>query len=309
MADTTQPSAPSAMKATCPTCAAASPLGFRTIDRNRRLGSTRFSYYACPACGTIFLSPVPADLGPHYPPDYYCIPASLAELTRCAEVDRHKLGVLNQFSAPGRLLEIGPAYGYFAFLAKQAGFTVEAIEMDDRCSAFLRDTVGIPVAHTADTASALRTLGEFDVIALWHVIEHLPDPWPTLAAAAGSLRPGGILIIAAPNPEAFQFRVLRGRWTHVDAPRHVQLIPRGLLRRKLESGGLVQVHATTTDEAARGWDRFGWEMSLLGIPPRHHRLRRVLAPLVRLLAILMIPFDRRPGRGSAYTLVFRRASA
>lgn len=293
----------------CPTCATPSPVAFTTTDRNRGLGGERFTYHSCPGCGTVFLWPLPADLGAHYPADYYSIPASRDELAARAEVDRHKLDVLSAFSAPGRLLEIGPAYGYFAHLAKQAGFAVEAIEMDARCCEFLRTVVGIPVVNTADTQTALAALRPFAAIALWHVIEHLPDPWPTLAAAAAKLEPGGILIIAAPNPEAFQFRVLGSWWTHVDAPRHVQLIPMGLLRRKLAALGLAELHATTSDEAAKGWDRFGWEMSLLGIPPRHHRLRRVLRPLLTALMAAMAPADGAPGRGSAYTMVFRRGGA
>ena len=212
--------------------------------------------------------------------------------------------VVSAYATSGRLLEIGPAYGYFAYLAKEAGYTVEAIEMDARCSDFLRGTIGIRVVNTADTVSALGTMEPFDVIALWHVVEHLPDPWGTLAAAAQRLRPGGVLVIAAPNPEAFQFRILRGIWTHVDAPRHVRLIPMRTLRRQLAASGLTQVHATTSDTAARGWDWFGWEMSLFGFPPRNRHLRRLLHPLLRLLTRI----DRFSGHGSAYTMVFRRES-
>ena len=66
---------------------------------------------------------------------------------------------------------------------------------------------------------------------MFQIIEHLIDPWDTLQAAAESLLPGGVLVVATPNPGAFQFRFLRGRWTHVDAPRHTALIPsRGSVR-------------------------------------------------------------------------------
>lgn len=295
-------------QAACPSCSAPSPLAFLTRDRNHRVDDRSFAYHRCRACGTVFLDPLPDDLGRYYPSGYQSIPASLAELAVWAGHERHKLEVLSAYAPPGRLCEIGPSNGAFAYLAQQAGYTVEAIEMDGACCAFLRDTLGIQVAHTADTVAALASLAPCEAIALWHVIEHLPDPWQTLAAAAGRLKPGGVLILAAPNPAAFQFAVLGGRWAHVDAPRHVRLFPMALLRARLAANGLEQVHATTSDAAARGWDRFGWEHSLRACA-RRPPPRRLLGIAGRCLAWLAAPLDRRPGRGSAYTMVFRKGAA
>ena len=93
--------------------------------------------------------------------------------------------------------------------------------MDGRCCRFLRETVGIDVLEGPDTIGLLKSAPTVDVIVLWQVIEHLPDPWGVIAAAVERLAPNGLLIIDTPNPEAFQFRVLGSRWAHVDAPRHV----------------------------------------------------------------------------------------
>jgi 2-polyprenyl-3-methyl-5-hydroxy-6-metoxy-1,4-benzoquinol methylase len=295
-------------QASCPSCAAPSPLAFLTRDRNHRVDGKNFAYHHCPACGMVFINPLPDDLGRYYPTGYQQLPASVAELAVWAESERHKLEVLTAHAPPGRLCEIGPSNGAFAYLAQQAGYVVEAIEMDGACCAFLREALGIPVVHTADTVAALAALAPCDAIAMWHVIEHLSDPWRTLAVAAGRLRPGGVLILAAPNPAAFQFAVLGGRWAHVDAPRHVRLFPMSLLRERLAASGLSQVHATTSDAAARGWDRFGWEHSLMAYA-RRPPARRLLGIAGRCLAWLAAPLDRRPGRGSAYTMVFRKEGA
>ncbi len=283
------------------------PLRFITRDYNRRVDDRTFSYHCCPACETIFIHPMPSNLGQYYPADYYTIPNTLEQLRHEAEVDRPKLDLLTAVATRGRLLEIGPAFGYFAHLSKEAGFTVEAIEMDAACCQFLCETIGIRVAHTDDTVEALKTMEPFDVIAMWHVIEHLPQPWTTLAAVAERLRPGGSIILAAPNPDAFQFSILGKLWTHVDAPRHVQLIPMKLIRERLQGFGLTQVLATTTDAAAIAWDRFGWQMSF-GNFGRGRVLRKAFRILGQIIAWVMIPWDRRPGLGSTYTMIFRKDS-
>ena len=67
---------------------------------------------------------------------------------------------------------------------------------------------------------ASETLAELPpsrVIAAWHVLEHVPRPWALVDAAADNLESGGALVIATPNPRAFGFGVLGGRWPHVDA--------------------------------------------------------------------------------------------
>ena len=289
----------------CPNCGQACSPGFRTKDHNRRITDEPFDYYHCGVCGLWFLHPVPKELDRYYPKDYYTIPTSVDQLAASLSAVRYKLEILKPFAQSGRLLEIGPACGDFTLQAKQAGFEVDTIEMDSRCCEFLVKQVGVRAICTTDTLTALREMGPYDVIALWHVIEHLTDAFETLAAVAARLKPGGVVVIAAPNPEAFQFRILRGRWTHVDAPRHVVLIPLALLVRQAQRCGLEPVFTTTDDEGARGWNEFGWVQSLTNLasgPRAKRRLGRLASRITRLAA----PWERREGRGSAYTVVFRK---
>ena len=293
------------MSAGCPNCGQACSVGFRTKDRNRRTTDELFDYYHCRACGLWFLHPVPSDLGRYYPKDYYTIPASVQELAAALSGVRYKLEILKPFVRSGRLLEIGPACGDFALQAKQAGFEVDAIEMDPRCCEFLVKQVGVRAVCTADTLGALREAGPYDVIAMWHVIEHLTDVWRILTAIADRLKPGGVALLAAPNPEAFQFRILRGRWPHVDAPRHVLLIPLPLLIKQARRCGLQPAWMSTDDEGARGWNQFGWEQALSNLATSQKAKQR-LRGLGRWIARRAERWDRREGRGSAYTVIFRK---
>jgi 2-polyprenyl-3-methyl-5-hydroxy-6-metoxy-1,4-benzoquinol methylase len=60
----------------------------------------------------------------------------------------------------------------------------------------------------------------FDVLVLWHVLEHLEDPIAMLREVNRILRPGGILAVAVPNFGSFQARLFRRHWFHLDVPRH-----------------------------------------------------------------------------------------
>ena len=228
------------------------------------------------------------------------------EQLRCgARLEKYKVDLIKRFVEKGRLLEVGPAYGTFLYCAQLEGFEVEAIEMDEDCCKFIDETLGAKSVCEQDIATALRRIMPYHVIALWHVIEHLPDPWSTLRVIADALLPGGIAVIAAPNPNAFQFRILGRLWTHVDAPRHLELIPRSLLRHEMESLGLKTVLSTTTDEGSLGWNRFGWEFSFANLstqPIMKHYMRKMGS----LISGVLGPIERREGLGSAYTLIFQK---
>jgi 2-polyprenyl-3-methyl-5-hydroxy-6-metoxy-1,4-benzoquinol methylase len=172
----------------------------------------------------------------------------------------------------------------------------------------LNEIAQIPTVNTADTCGALKKLPPYDVIALWHVIEHLPNPWVTLDAIVASLNPGGVLVIAAPNPDAFQFKILGRYWPHVDAPRHVMLIPFKLIINKLESLGMKLELNTTNDEGGLGWNIFGWEFFFSNLNSRPS-INRYLHAFGRKVAKVFDRFDRAEGKGSAYTLVFRKAES
>ncbi len=296
------------MKVSCPFCQRKSGLFFKTKDRNRRASEENFHYYRCPGCGLIFLSPIPNNLGEFYTADYYPISPTLEQLEAGARQERYKVDLIRQFVPGGNLLEIGPAVGAFALSAKQSGFEVEAIEMDAGCCRVLEEVVGVRAINTNDTKGALSVSGPYNVIALWQVIEHLPDPLETLEAAAARLKPGGVLAIAAPNPAAFQFRVLGRYWTHVDAPRHVFLIPAQTLIERGQRLGLVPVAVTTSDEGAMGWNQFGWEESLVNLTTRA-RPRRWLRRLGARLTAFFFSVERRGLLGSSYTIIFRKGEA
>lgn len=283
----------------CPLCGSESEPSLTTRDRNRRLSDDEFTYRRCRMCGTLFLETVPVDLERYYPQQYYDLPDP-AELDRLAREGAHRVEIVSRFLQRGRLVEVGAGLGVFAYAARQAGFEVTALEMDARCCDYLRDVVGVDVVQTAEPEIVLRSLPPSRAVVMWHVLEHLPRPWECLASAAANLDPGGILVIATPNPAALQFRALGARWPHVDAPRHLQLIPADTLVGRAREHGLRPELLTSSDPGGLFWNRFGWQEALPG------KLGSVLGGA---LALALRPVEGRGLRGSTYTVVFRKAAA
>jgi predicted SAM-dependent methyltransferase len=291
----------------CPICSAPSDPSIWATDENHRCSSAVFAYARCRPCGTIVLAKPPTDLGRYYEAGYYEIP-SIEQVAAISRKDRNKIDIVNRFASGSRLLEIGPAFGVFAFGAKQAGYDVEVVEMDERCCAFLRDEVRVPVTRSATPHDAMREQPRHDVIALWHVLEHLPDVPSMISASAENLVSGGILVIAVPNPEAAQFQLMGSHWPHLDAPRHLSLLPARTLAGLARRQGLEVVFQTSDDPDGRRWNRFGWQRLFMN-RFRSRLVQRVMFVLGYAIAVLMSPFDRRPMLGSAYTMVLTKVAA
>lgn len=248
---------------------------------------------------------MPGDLGRYYDRDYHMLPDSIEALARSAEVhEQFKIDILKPLKPGGRLIEVGPGAGGFALLAKRAGFDVNVIDLSKTACDWISSTLGVRAIHTADEVQSLEREQPADVIALWQVLEHLPKPLELLKVAAARLRPGGILLVAAPNPHALQLKLFRQYWTHLDCPRHVVLISPRELVSVASANGLTALWVTMTDRGSLYWNQFGWEYSLrnlFGTGAPSDRIRRYAALAGRFAA----PIEERFGCGTTFTAAFR----
>lgn len=299
---------PSDGKSVCPTCGTPGRVRFAATDRNRQVTVEQFHYANCPACTLWFLVDPPEDLGRYYEDDYYQTP-SRQQLTKAAARERYQLELLLKAVEPaGHLVEIGAAWGVFATQARDAGFDVHAIEMDSRCCRYLRDVVGVAATCSSQPDVALAGMPPSRAIVMWQVLEHLSEPLAVLDAVGSNLEHGGVLVIATPNPDSLGLRLMANRWPHLDAPRHLTLIPPDLLRRWAKDRGLHEVFVVDSDLGARRWNRFAWQRLMLN----RCRSRAAVPALLALGAVVsaaVSPWETQPGRGSSYTAVFRKVAS
>jgi protein-L-isoaspartate O-methyltransferase len=296
-------------KVACPMCAAAAPHWQDVFDVNQRLAKEPFPVHRCSACGTFFVHPVPPDLGRFYPSGYHDVPKDLAAFKARIGGQEFKTEIVRSHASGGDLLEIGPSHCEALWMAREAGFRVHGLEMDADCCRFAKDVLGLDgVRRSTDPVADLPRTPAYDVITMWHVFEHLPDPAAAATAIAGALRPGGVLVVAVPNPESLQLSVFGRNWVHLDVPRHVLLAPASAMTARMAALGLRSAGVTYTDAGSVGWNRFGWVRGFAG-RTKNRWLRFGLRVLGRLCEVLAIPFERTGRRGAAYTAVFRKDAA
>jgi hypothetical protein len=117
-----------------------------------------------------------------------------------------------------------------------------------------------------------------------------------------------VLAIAVPNPGSVQFRLMRGRWPHVDAPRHLFLMSAGLLDEHAREAGLELVSLTSKDPGGLGWNRFGWRHLIARPGGSKFRTAAAIA-FGGCAGLVMAPIERSDLRGTTYTAIFRKRRA
>ena len=293
----------------CPVCGADSVYALSAVDRNRETTAERFVYNRCTACGTLFVVDVPEDLSPYYGGGYYQFdsngepPWKTDSALLAAEEFRARL--LARHVQSGQLIDIGAGTGGFAAAAHSAGFEVTAIDMDARCCGYMESSLGVRAICSDEPIQALQALPAADVITLWHSLEHLRDPVRMLAAATANLKAGGVLAIGVPNPRSLQFRLLGARWPHLDAPRHLTLMPANALIAQGQRLGLQPLKLTTSDPSGLASNFHGWAYAL-----RHRPASGPASPAIGYAAALittaLAPVERTGAHGAALTVLLQK---
>lgn len=140
--------------------------------------------------------------------------------------------------APGKILDIGCGDGHWLAVMQSLGWSVQGIEQDPRRASTARARgVLVWVGNVADYP---WDGVPYDVIRLWHVIEHLPEPKTILSRVNPWLRPGGELIVGVPNLNGLMHKVFRKNWSGLEYPKHLFHFTSTGLDRLIRSSGFAQ---------------------------------------------------------------------
>lgn len=214
---------------TCPLCGG-KHLEHAITCTDHYASGEQFSLYRCEDCGFIFTqdAPVEAEIGRYYEtPDYISHSDTHKGLmnrvyhrvrkymlSRKAKLIKRTSGL-----SKGSLLDIGTGTGYFSNEMKERGWRVKAIEKNARARAFAKEHFELEV--DAEDALAGYADDSFDVITLWHVMEHLEPLNKTWEKLARLLKERGVLIVAVPNPNSYDAGKYKEWWAAYDVPRHL----------------------------------------------------------------------------------------
>ena len=129
---------------------------------------------------------------------------------------KNKLNLINSLqSNKGRILDIGAGTGDFLSVAKSNGWQTTGVEPSDRAKTIAINKGVSFVEQTSELEN-----NSFDVISMWHVLEHVPDLDKQIKELKRLLKPKGSLIIAVPNFKSFDAKHYGKFWAAYDVPIH-----------------------------------------------------------------------------------------
>lgn len=129
---------------------------------------------------------------------------------------KNKLNLINSLQpSKGRILDIGAGTGDFLSVAKQNGWQTIGVEPSEKAKAI---AVKKEVSFVEDTVELESH--SFDVITMWHVLEHVPNLDNQIKELKRLLKPNGSLIVAVPNFKSFDAKHYGAFWAAYDVPIH-----------------------------------------------------------------------------------------
>lgn len=233
----------------CPLCAAADeePL-FEAADPTPRPGepALRFLVVRCRKCQLTYTNPRPDadDIGRFYPADYRPHrPRKPAHARRPHPFERllgrpasERRGFL-PWPGVGRLLDFGCGGGSFLKRMADQGWQVTGVDASEAAVRTVTDHLGLTAVVGSLPHPDLRP-SSFEVVTMWHSLEHVHDPLAVLREAYHLLVPGGKLIVACPNIDSWSFRRYAESWFGLDLPRHLTHFTPVTVTRMLQTAGL-----------------------------------------------------------------------
>lgn len=226
----------------------------------------QWEYYACGECKAVFLSPEPSpeQFRKAYDSSYYGEQETkfTGPVEHVIEFFRRRRAkyLASLIAENARVLDLGCGNGSFLnHLSRNGSFDLYGIE---------------PAGGSARRASKVSNIklkvgylekgdfpgGFFDAISLFHVFEHLWNPAEILDILKMILKKNGFLLISFPNIDSWQVRVFKGKWLHIDPPRHLFFFAPQVFVELMKNNGfsLVNTHRMSFEQ-----NPFGWVQSIL----------------------------------------------
>lgn len=196
----------------------------------------------CRRCGLVYLNPRPAEAEMEvlYSEAYFC---SMQRRTGTENAEKGIAGRtedivgIERFKKNGTLLDIGCATGYLLACARRRGWEVTGIEFSEWAAHVAKEQFGIKVL-VGHMESLILPEKRFDVITIYHVLEHLPDPLKALEHASRWMKDDGLLVIRLPNLQSFDAWFYQDQWEGWSVPFHFYHFSPKTLKRLLGMAGL-----------------------------------------------------------------------
>lgn len=197
----------------CPNC--------KSNEHKISIKEKDFLIVECKSCGLVFLLN-PPDESVIYE-DYYQIEfngidysedSNFPHLREIFEINKQRTSLIKELTKEKKdinILDIGCGSGLFLKSCKDEGLNGEGIDVSNTALAFAKDEFGLTV-YNKRVEELIKEYKKYDVITLWHVLEHFLEPIDELQKIKELLSPNGILLIEVPNLKSIKFRLSGNKW-------------------------------------------------------------------------------------------------
>lgn len=212
----------------CPVCSSISFGKFADV-KDYTVSHETFQLLKCTNCEFLFTSPRPDDavLGRYYlSPEYVSHTAKATTLfDKLYEITREfalkwKLTLVKKFvggvAKKPNALDYGCGTGFFLKTLKENGFNIAGVEPSSIARSAAENNTGIKISESIDTVT-----DTFDIISLWHVLEHVGELNELLGKLKTRLAERGTIFIAVPNYKSNDAKLYGTQWAGFDVPRHL----------------------------------------------------------------------------------------
>jgi 2-polyprenyl-3-methyl-5-hydroxy-6-metoxy-1,4-benzoquinol methylase len=256
----------------CPVCGVASPpLAFV---------KNGYPMHRCVSCELVYSSRPPAGdkLEALYSAEYFTdggagYPDYIAdERTHRHQARTYLKRIAKLGATPGSLLDIGCAAGFFLDEARRVGWQVRGCELSAYAHAHASKKLGLDVVRAGFLDPAFAPPPQsFDVITLFNVLEHIPNPTAVVDKMFSLLRPGGHLVVETWDPHSLLARALGSRWPTYAPPTVLYCFTKRTLAHLFDSTKWTRI----SYRPSMKWISLDHGLSLLEYEVEHTPLARV----------------------------------
>ena len=202
----------------------------KNVHGRHLLSNDQFKIFECLDCKVIFTNIDVSDAyyQKYYPENYYEESPSnsfaiLLQKILDWTIFSRKLKLIKQYKPKGnKILEVGCATGLFLNRLPDS-FKKYGIEINPKGYQFIKENYDNITIYNEDISKNALDTGDvrFDVIAIWHVLEHIANPDTFFKNLTKLLAKDGIIIMTIPNGNSLGFKLTKNAWFHLDTPRHL----------------------------------------------------------------------------------------
>jgi 2-polyprenyl-3-methyl-5-hydroxy-6-metoxy-1,4-benzoquinol methylase len=198
-----------------------------SANRTVLYSRNEWKVYKCIECNLGVLDPQPdkEELANLYQQEYFQsnyndkLLLDSPDMKKRLKQEKHRVCFFRKFKKSGKVLDIGCGRGYFLLACRERGYEVEGIDISTDASIYVSKELKIPV-HLGDVSSINLPEKSFDVITMWHSLEHTVDPNVYMQSTRRWLKDDGLLVVDVPNYASHDAIKTWNNWLGWQIPYH-----------------------------------------------------------------------------------------